>query len=145
MKKVILFVPCLLIASPNLARAEKGKLDVTFDLTYLSKWLSKGAEAYGQQGALFKTLDVDLYGTGFGVKVTHRNATSSGYVDNQRFDFRPYYKSQIFEGEPYATNYRVGWVYYNFPEFQSGEMGLQEGQAVFSWPNLLPIKGLCPS
>ncbi|MHC4260598.1 MAG: hypothetical protein ACYSTF_09360 [Planctomycetota bacterium] len=81
MKKRILLVVVVLVALPSFAQAKEGKLGVTFDLAYLSKWLSKGAEAYGQQSALFKTIDVDLYGTGFGVKVIHRNATSSGYVD----------------------------------------------------------------
>ena len=96
------------------AWAEEGKLGVTFDLTYASKWLSKGVEGYGQKGGLFKTIDIDLYGTGFGVKTTHRNSTSRGYVDKQRFDFRPYYKSQLFEDTSWATNYNlsVGYEYY---------------------------------
>ncbi|MHC4364304.1 MAG: hypothetical protein ACYSTJ_02415 [Planctomycetota bacterium] len=97
------------------AIAQDGRLGVTFDLTYTSKWMSKGAEAYGQQGGFFKTIDVDLYGTGFGVKVTHRNATASGYVDNQRFDYRPYYKNQLFEGERYATNFNLGVGYEHYP------------------------------
>jgi len=35
-----------------LAAAEDKKLGVSLDLTYTSKWLSKGIEAYGQQGGL---------------------------------------------------------------------------------------------
>lgn len=57
----------------GIAVAEKRELGVTLDLTYVSKYLSKGAESYGQQGALFKTIDVDLYGTGFGLRVKHRS------------------------------------------------------------------------
>lgn len=115
MKKGILLIAAILVSLPSFAQADERKINVTLELTYLSKWLSKGAEAYGQQGALFKTIDVDLYGTGFGVKVTHRNATSSGYVDKQRFDFRPYYKNQLFKDEPYATNYNISCGYEYYP------------------------------
>jgi hypothetical protein len=145
MKKRILLVVAVLVALPSFAQAEEGKLGVTFDLTYLSKWLSKGAEAYGQQGALFKTIDVDLYGTGFGVKVIHRNATSSGYVDKQRFDFRPYYKSRIFEGEPYATNYNISVGYEYYPGLAKHKASTTyEWIFAFAWLNILP-KNFVPS
>ena len=41
-------------------KAEEGKLGVTVDLTYSSKWLTKGAYGYGSHGALFKTIDLDF-------------------------------------------------------------------------------------
>ncbi len=146
MRKRILLIVVISLISANIAHAEEEKkLGVILDLTYTSKWLSKGVEAYGSKGGLFKTIDVDLYGTGFGVKTTHRNATSAGYVDSQRIDFRPYYKGRLFEGQSYATNYdlSVGYEYYT---------GLDKKRAgttyewifKFSWPNLLP-QGLTPS
>ena len=108
MKKwFFLLVSVISLSLVGLVHAREDKLGVTFDLTYMSKYMSKGVEAYGQQGALFKTIDLDFYGTGFGVKVIHRNALASGYVDKQRFDYRPYYKSQLFEGKSYATNYNI--------------------------------------
>ena len=126
------------------AIAQEGRLGVTFDLTYTSKWMSKGAEAYGQQGGLFKTIDVDLYGTGFGVKVTHRNATASGYVDNQRFDYRPYYRNQLFEGEHYATNYNLSVGYEHYPGLARNVANTTyEWIFAFSWPNILP-NGIVP-
>jgi hypothetical protein len=39
-------------------------------------------------------------------------------------------------------------VYYNYPELSShttGSVDLQEIQVLFSWPNILPVKGLVPS
>ena len=48
-KTVLCAVTVLLFALP-LAAAEDKKLGVSLDLTYTSKWLSKGIEAYGQQG-----------------------------------------------------------------------------------------------
>lgn len=145
MRNGILLIIAILLSVAGIAQAEEGKLGVSLDLTYMSKWMSKGAEAYGQQGALFQTIDVDLYGTGFGVKVTHRNATASGYVDKQRFDFRPYYKNQLFEGEPYATNYNLSVGYEYYPGLARDKANTTyEWIFAFSWPDIMP-KGFTPS
>ena len=145
MKKGVLLIVVLLLSMVGPAQAQDDKLGVTLDLTYVSKWMSKGAEAYGQQGGLFKTIDVDLYGTGFGVKVTHRNATASGYVDKQRFDYRLYYKNQLFEGGPYATNYNISCGYEHYPGLARNKANTTyEWIFAFSWPNILP-EGLVPS
>jgi len=145
MKKGILLIAVILLSATGTSEAREDKLGVTFDLTYRSKWLSKGVEAYGQQGALFETIDLDLYGTGFGVKVTHRNATGGGYVDNQRFDYRPYYKSQLFEERPYATNYNISVGYEHYPGLARNVANTTfEWIYAFSWPNIMP-KGFVPS
>jgi len=144
MKKRSLLIAsvCLFMAGP--APAEPGELGVSLDLSYWTKWLTKGAEGYGQQGALFKTIDVDLYGTGFGVKVTHRNATASGYVDKQRIDYRPYYKNQAFADTPYAMNYNLSIEYESYTGLSPDKANTTyEWINVFSWPNLFP-KGPVP-
>jgi hypothetical protein len=87
MKKILMFLAVLTLFCSSVgsgAESEK-KIGVTLKLDYLSQWLSKGAPAYGKQGAVFETVDLDLWGSGFGVQVIHRSATSSGYVDKQRF------------------------------------------------------------
>jgi len=145
MKKGIWVFIVLVLSTVSFAEQSEKKLGVTFDLSYWSKWLSKGAEAYGQQGALFKTIDVDLYGSGFGVKVTHRNATGSGYVDSQRFDFRPYYKGKLFEENRYAMNYNIGVGYEYYPGLARDKANTTyEWIFAFAWPNILP-GGLVPS
>lgn len=144
MKKRILLTITLLLFITGMAQAEEDQLGVTLDLTYSSKWLSKGFYGYGQQGALFKTVDLDLYGTGFGVKVTHRNATSSGYVDKQRFDYRPYYKSTLFEDETYATNYNLGVGYEHYTGLARNVANTTlEWILALSWPNIIP-EGIVP-
>jgi len=144
-KKMILVLFVAALALVQTARAEEGKLSVSFDLTYTSKWLSKGVEAYGDKGGLFKTINIDLYGTGFGVKVKHRNATSSGYVDKQRFDYRPYFKSRVFEDKPWAMNYNFSVGYEHYPGLARHRANTTyEWIFAFSWPNILPA-GLIPS
>ena len=123
---------------------QESKIGVTLDLTYVSKWLSKGVRAYGNKGGLFKTIDLDFYGTGFGIKTTHRNATSGGYVDNQRFDFRPYYKNCLFEDTAYLTNYNISVGYEYYPGLDRHRANTTyEWIYAFSWPELLP-NGLVP-
>ena len=87
MGKATLLSVLILISTVQLTVAQDKDLGITLDFTYTSKWMSKGVEAYGQKGGLFKTIDFDFWGTGFGTKVTHRNATSSGYVNSERFDY----------------------------------------------------------
>ena len=144
MRKTILSILAVLSAPAALALADKDKLGVTLDLTYMSKYISKGSESYGQQGALFKTIDIDLYGTGFGTYVTHRSATSSGYVDKERFDYGVYYKATLFEDKPYLTKYGLRWAYEHYPGLARNMANTtNEWKFSFSWPKLLD-SGLVP-
>jgi hypothetical protein len=143
MKKAVFTFTAVLIASGAAPAAEK--LGVTAEMKYLTKWLSKGARAYGSHGALFKKVDVDLYGTGFGFNVTHRNATSSGYVDKQRFDYRPYYKNVLFEEKPCRMDYNISAGYEHYPGLARNRANTTyEWIFAFSWPKLLGW-GLKPS
>jgi len=127
-----------------LAKADGEKLGATFDLTYMSKYMSKGGESYCQQGGLFKTIDLDFWGTGLGAAVKHRNATSSGYVDKQRFDYKVYYGGRFLEDKPYLTQYKISWQYEHYPGLARNKANTtQEWKFAFSWPKLLP-GGLVP-
>jgi hypothetical protein len=149
MKKILMFsVTAVLFFtsvgfSEELQEPEK-KIGVTFQLDYLSQWLSKGAPAYGKQGAMFETIDLDLWGSGFGVQVIHRSATSSGYVDKQRLDYRPYYRGKAFEGQRYQINYDIGVEYENYYGMSRKKANTTwEWMYAFTFPNLLP-KGFTP-
>jgi hypothetical protein len=126
--------------------AEEGKkeLGFSFEEQYHSKWLSKGVEAYHQQGAFFEIIDVDLYGSGFGLQVIHRHATGDN-VNKQRFDYRPYVKGKLFDEKPYATVYNIGVEYEHYPRLATHKSFTTfEWIFNFSWPNALP-KGFVPS
>jgi hypothetical protein len=144
MKKGFLLILAVLLSLTAPAQADEQKLGVTFDFSYWSKWLTKGAEGYGQQGALFETIDFDWYGSGLGSYVTHRAATASGYVDKERFDYGVYYKSSLFEDRPYITNYRLRWQYEHYPGLARNVANTtNEWEFTFSWPKLLK-SGLTP-
>jgi hypothetical protein len=144
-KKHTILVAVVLLSTTGVLYAADGELGATVDLSYHSRWLSKGALGYGQQGAFFKTLDVDLYGTGFGVNVTHRNACSSGYVDQQRFDYRPYYGGRIAEGTAHETKFNISAGYEHYTDVSRNQANTTwEWILACSWPNLLP-NGIVPS
>lgn len=127
----------LSLSLAGLASAESDKLTTTFDLTYVSKWMTKGKEGYGQQGAFFETIDIDLWGTGFGTAVTHQSITASGYADKQRFNYKVYYGNTLFDDEAYKTKYKFNWIYKNYYDRARNVGNTQEWKFVFSWPELL--------
>lgn len=151
MKKTVLLATVVLLAAAGFAQAAEAELHGTVDFTYLSKYVWRGFSIYGHQGAIQPSIDLNLYNTGFGIDVAAHRATSGGHAiveDGERWDYTLYYQNMLFNDEVYATQYRLSYVYYNFPEFSShtrNSIDLQELNGAFSWPKLLGIKGLVPS
>lgn len=144
MNKKVLLIAVILLSMACAAQAEEGQLGVTFDTTYMSKWMVRGSEGYGQQGAVFETIDLDLWGTGAGIAIGHQSATASGYVDKQRFNYKLYYGSSLFDDQPYKTKYKLTWIYENWYGRAKSKGDLQEWLFVFSWPQILPVENLAP-
>ncbi|MBN2129214.1 MAG: hypothetical protein JW741_06940 [Sedimentisphaerales bacterium] len=129
----------------DLLGMETGEVHGMVGVTWDSEWLWRGFPVYDNKSATHVMADLNLFETGFGMSAVLHRANSSGFENWERLDYTFYYQNGMFSGEPYATNYRFGWVYYNYPDHSPDWYDLQEAQAVFSWPNLLPVKGLCPS
>ncbi|MHC4706849.1 MAG: hypothetical protein ACYS8I_07165, partial [Planctomycetota bacterium] len=90
MKKWIL---CLLIIFVNTTATTRGKeLDTTFEVTYVSRFIDKGFDCYrDNHSGIQPSIEVDLYNTGFGVKVDWFRANSGGFENDEKFDYRVYY------------------------------------------------------
>jgi hypothetical protein len=147
MKKGIL-IAVILLMTAGMAQAQEGELHGKVDLTWTSKYIWRGFDVYGDKAAIHPTIDLDLFGTGFHFSTEAHRANSSGHENTERWDYTLYYLGRIFEDEPYATNYRVGYVYYNYPDMSShttDSIDLQELHAIFSWPKILGIEGLVPT
>lgn len=139
----ILPIAIILLSTIRLAQAEEKKLAVTFDFTYMSKWMTKGREGYGQQGGIFGTIDIGLWDTGFGTAVTHQQAKASGYVNKERLNYKVYYGSKLFNGRNFKTDYKISWIYKEYPDEPRNVRNVQEWEFVFSWPEIIP-NGLVP-
>lgn len=148
MKKVILLTAVILLSATTFAQAQEGEITGTVDVTYLSQYIWRGFEMYDNQSAIQPSLNLDLYGTGLGLKVLWSRANTSGYEVDEELDFTLSYSNTLYEYETYATDYQVGWMYYNFPDGPWAPKGpcidMQEFFATLSWPEICP-EGVVPS
>ncbi len=162
MKKGILVVAVIVLASVSFGYAaqkapqkkapqkasQKGELHGYIDFTFSSKYIWRGFDIYDDKSAIHPSVDLDLFGTGFGFNTTAHRANSSEFENGERWDYSVYYLGSLFNEEPYATKYRLAYVYYNYPDnsaHTTDSIDLQEVQAYFAWPNILPVKGLVPA
>ena len=145
MKKIkSLLIVVVLLSIVSTGYAEEKKLGVTFDLTYASKWMSRGREVWSEDGGFFETFDLDLWGTGFGTSVMHRSSTGNGWVNKQRLEYAVYYKSSLFDDSAYKTNYKAKWIYKNYYDEPRKNKNAQAWVLNLSWPDILPIENLNP-
>ena len=147
--KAILLSAVVLFCAVSVVQALEdihGSVGVTYD----SKYIWRGFDIYGDKSAIHPFVDLDL-GQGFGINVMGHRANSDRYENSERWDYTLYYQNQLFPDETYVTNYRLGWVYFNYPDNSShatdatsNSIDLQELHAILSWPEICPA-GIVPS
>ncbi len=140
--KTITPIVAILMCGCSVLPEQEGErlLKPTVDVTYMSRLMDKGGEYYGSSGALLETISVDLWGTGLTAAVGHRTATSGGWSDKERFDYKVAYERSLFVDQSYEAKAGGAWIYHEHPN--SGPHGdFQEWEAFVSFPNLLP-KGI---
>ncbi len=142
MKKVILLTAVILLSATTFAQAQE-ELTGTIDVTYLTQYIWHGIEQYRSQSAIQPSIDLDLYGTGLGLNVLLSRANTSGYESGEELRYTLTYDNSLYEYETYATDYQVGWTYYDFPHVSSTN-DFQEFYATLSWPEICP-EGVVPS
>jgi len=157
MKRAVIGVPLLAILvmataatgqdwEGDLLQEQGGNLHALVGVTWDSKYIWRGFDVFSDESVTHLMADLNLFETGFGVSVVGHRANAGGFEDRERWDATAYYQGGILAGDYFATNFRLGYVYYYYPELNQGEsLDMQEGQLVLSWPNLLPIPGLQPS
>jgi hypothetical protein len=144
MKQKVLFAAIVLLAATALVQAQD-ELHGSIDVTYQSKYVWRGFDIYGDKSAIQPSLNLDLYGTGFGIGVTGHRANSDKYENGERWDYSVNYRNALFGGESYLTQYMIGWVSYNYPDHSRKFADIQEAFAALSWPEILPVEGLVPT
>ena len=154
MKKGILTALVVLLAVVPFVQAED--LHGTIDVTYGTKYIWRGFDVFDDKAAIHPSIDLDLFGTGFGFNAVGHRANSSGHELTERWDYTLYYLGSAFEGESYAMNYRLGYTYFNYPDLSShttstappltnGSIDIHEFLCVFSFPQILGFEGLVPT
>jgi hypothetical protein len=141
MEKRILVAAVVVLAAAGLAPAQDSDLHGYVDVTWSGKYVWRGFDIYADKSAIHPGVDLNLFGTGFGVNVTGHRANSGGFENGERWDYNLYYANSLLEGD---IQYRLGWVYYNYPDNSSSLADLQEAHAIFSLPKICP-SGIVPS
>ncbi|MFB0525719.1 MAG: hypothetical protein ACETVZ_09255 [Phycisphaerae bacterium] len=139
MKRLLFCVILILLSMAKLAQTRENNLGLTLDITYVSKYMDKGFDVYDDHGAIKSGIDIDVYGSGFGINVTHFRADSGGFENDEKIDYTIYYYNGFFEQETYATNYKLNWIYHHFPDQPPNAANTQEIETGFSWPNILSV------
>ncbi len=149
----VVFAVVLLVAAA--AVAEEGQSDfeespkephTMIGASWDSQYVWRGFDIFRDAGAIHAMADLNLFDSGFGVSAVGHQSISDAFGNLQRWDGTLYYQNVLWRGEPLATNFRLGYVYYYYPKTNFGlTQDLMEGHVILSWPNLLPIQGLQPS
>ncbi|MHC4759024.1 MAG: hypothetical protein ACYTE8_10235 [Planctomycetota bacterium] len=142
-KKGVLLCALVMLCACTVVHAQEGELHGAIGSTYNSKYVWRGFAIFEGKGGAHPFLNLDLYGTGFGVNVTANMPLSGGYVNGERWDYNLYYRNTLLAGETLQTDYVSSYVYYNYPDhprkgtITSPNAALQELNTLFSWPNLI--------
>ena len=155
MKKVVLVGVMVLLAAASMVQAQESELHGSVGVEFSSKYIWRGFDVYDDHTAVHPSIDLDLFGTGFGVNVIGHRANSSGFENTERWDYTLYYQGQAFADESYMTKYRLGYTRFNYPDlsghtrttssYPANSMDIHEVHGIFSFPKLLPIEGLVPT
>ncbi|MDT8300012.1 MAG: hypothetical protein RQ760_00920 [Sedimentisphaerales bacterium] len=152
MKKGICLAVLVFLIAASFAQAQDGELSGSIEAAYRSAYTWYGIDrtvgAHGE-GVTESTLNLDLYGTGLGASVKWMlpNTSSVGngsMVNAEELWLTLTYGGSCLEYETYATNYTIGWTYYDFPDMPSDFSDTQELFASLSWPEICPA-GVVPS
>ncbi len=114
----------------DILQEESGALQATAGVTWDSKYIWRGFDIFDDKSVTHLMFDLNLWDTGFGVGAVGHRANSGGFEDRERWDGTAYYQGGLFDGAPLATNFRVGYVYYYYPELNDGAVARHAGGAV---------------
>jgi hypothetical protein len=160
MKKLLLVAVVLFgMVAPVLAAEGDLHGDVGYMYDTMHVW--RGFMTWGQHSGSNPFINLDLFGSGFGIEVighyangTGHNPDGLGYNNEQRWDYSLFYAGAINPEETYAAMYKVGYRYFNYPQMRShgsyespsnpGSIDLQEIYAGVAFPKLFGVPGLVP-
>ena len=156
MKKMVLLIAVVLFGMVAPVLAAEGDLHGDIGYTYDTMHVWRGFETWGHHSGSNPFIDLDLFGSGFGLSVeghwangTGHNPDLLGYNKEQRWDYTLFYQNKISAGDALETDYKVSYVYYNYPKLSAtnseSSIDLQELNALLAWPNITGVKGLVPA
>lgn len=150
MKKLLILAVLAMTSVTVFAQSDPGGFDAgltgSIDLTYQSKYIWRGFDVFGNDDpAMQLTGNLDFFDTGFGMNVVGHRAIGGGHENDERWDYNFYYGNVLLPEDVLQTDFRIGFVHYNYPELPTKQRDLQEMHAILSMPNVTGVQGLVPS
>ncbi len=150
MKKMLILTVLAMTPLTVLAQSDPGGFDAglsgSVGLAYQSKYIWRGFDVFGNDdSAMQLSANLDFFNTGLGMTVVGHGAVDGGHVNEERWDYNIYYGNVLLPEDVLQTNFRIGFVHYNYPELPHDHMDLQEMHAILSMPNVTGVQGLVPS
>jgi hypothetical protein len=145
---MLLGVAALLMAGA--AQLQAGELGVDVDVTYVSKYIWRGIDRLDDKGAFQPSVNIDLFESGFSMKLWASYAGSSkgngtvSTVNATEYRYIFAYDYTAFEGESWATSITPNFIYYDFIDEPDVAQDAQEFGVQFAWPSICPA-GVVPS
>lgn len=142
MKREIIAI-CILamLAMSGIAVAAEG--DITFDTTWVSKYIWRGIDLGNNKAAIQPSVNFDL-GNGFSAGVWASYGCASDTVNATEYDYSLTYSGTTCEGTAGEMAYAASWIYYDFIDEPSTAADAQELNLSVAFPSLCP-GGIVPS
>jgi len=147
-KVIVLGVASLLFTGSAWVQADELGVDV--DVTYVSKYLWRGIDRLDDKGAFQPSVNIDLFDSGFSMKMWASYATSSkgagtvSTVNATEYRYIFAYDYTAFEGDSWATSIKPNFIYYDFIDEPDVAQDAEEVGVQFAWPSICPA-GVVPS
>ncbi len=151
-KKGIVLIAVILLSTVGLVQGQEEKLGIDIDATWVSKYIWRGFDLLDDKAAFQPSVNLDFFGTGLSFNVWASYAGSAGYsstlgasrVDATEYDYTIAYNHTLYDGESYATDVTLNWIYYDYIDAPTKAADAQEFGVGFVWPNICPA-GVVPS
>ncbi|MBW8017984.1 MAG: hypothetical protein FVQ82_17580 [Planctomycetes bacterium] len=136
-------VICILamLAVSGIAVAAEG--DISFDTTWVSKYLWRGFDLTDDKAAIQPSVNIDL-GSGLSANVWASYGGASNTVNATEYDYTLTYSGTACEDTTNEMAYALSWVYYDFIDGPSSDADAQEINLSIAMPSLCP-NGIVPS
>lgn len=120
-KSTILVILAVMATFTAVGAAED--LGATLEVATMSKYMWRGFDRYDNKGAVNTSVDLDLFGSGFGVNVMYSQPLSSGFENAKWIPATLYYANKDVDS---GLEYVFGYTYYNLPDNSDKFADMQE-------------------
>jgi len=141
------------VAVAGVCQAADSNLKAEAGASYVSRYIWRGFDLYpDNHSAVQPFVNLTVPDSGWSGSIWMSRAIGSGFEDFEELDFTLAYGKTLYPDATYATDYKIGYTYYYYPDgglsvagrARSLDMDNQEFFANLSWPKVCPA-GIVPS